>query len=40
MPDEDRIMIIDLGPVEGRIEERIVFLGGQDEHNERKIIIE
>ena len=39
-PDEDRIMIIDLGPVEGRIEERIVFLGVQDEHKERKIIIE
>ena len=39
-PDEDRIMIIDLGPVEGRIEERIVFLGVHDEHKERKIIIE
>jgi CRISPR-associated protein Cas2 len=25
--DEDRIMIIDLGPVDGRAEERIVFLG-------------
>ena len=39
-PDEDRIMIIDLGPVEGRIEERIVFLGLHDEHIGRKIIIE
>ena len=39
-PDEDRIMIIDLGPVEGRIEERIVFLGVHKEHIERKIIIE
>ena len=39
-PDEDRIMIIDLGPVEGRIDERIVFLGVHEEHVERKIIIE
>jgi CRISPR-associated protein Cas2 len=40
VPDEDRIMIIDLGPVEGRIEERIVFLGVHEEHAGRKIIIE
>jgi len=33
-------MIIDLGPVEGRIDERIVFLGVHEEHVERKIIIE
>ena len=39
-PDEDRIMIIDLGPVEGKVEERIVFLGVHDEHVVRKIIIE
>jgi len=39
-PEEDRIMIIDLGPVEGRIEERIVFLGVHEAHIERKIIIE
>lgn len=25
--DEDRIMIVDLGPLEGRVEERIVFMG-------------
>jgi len=25
--DEDRVMIVDLGPIEGRIEERIEFLG-------------
>mgnify|MGYP001416661822 FL=1 len=40
VPEEDRIMIIDLGPVEGRIEERIVFLGVHEEHAGRKIIIE
>lgn len=39
-PEEDRIMIIDLGPVEGRIEERIVFLGVHEEYIGRKIIIE
>lgn len=39
-PEEDRIMIIDLGPVEGRIEERIVFLGLHEAHIGRKIIIE
>ena len=26
--DEDRIMIIDMGPVDGRVAERIEFLGG------------
>lgn len=25
--DEDRVMIVDLGPAEGRAEERIVFMG-------------
>jgi CRISPR-associated protein Cas2 len=39
-PDEDRIMIIDLGPNEGRVEERIEFLGVHDIKEERKIIIE
>jgi CRISPR-associated protein Cas2 len=38
--DEDRIMIIDVGPVDGRAEERIVFLGVHKEHIGRKIIIE
>ena len=39
--DEDRIMIIDLGPVEGRVEERIEFLGMHPEQKEeeRKVII-
>lgn len=39
-PDEDRIMIIDLGPVDGRVEERIEFLGVHTMKVERKIIIE
>lgn len=25
--DEDRVMILDLGPLEGRVEDRIVFMG-------------
>ena len=39
--DEDRIMIIDLGPVDGRVEERIEFLGMHPEQKEeeRKVII-
>lgn len=37
--DEDRVMIIDLGPVEGRIEERIEFLGVHHEEKEQKFII-
>jgi CRISPR-associated protein Cas2 len=39
--DEDRIMIIDLGPVEGRVEERIEFLGihPEQKEEERKVII-
>jgi CRISPR-associated protein Cas2 len=39
-PDEDRIMIIDLGPNDGRVEERIEFLGVHAVNVERKIIIE
>ena len=37
--DEDRVMIIDLGPVEGRIEDRIEFLGVHQSETERKFII-
>ncbi len=37
--DEDRVMIIDLGPVEGRVEERIEFLGVHHEEKEQKFII-
>jgi CRISPR-associated protein Cas2 len=37
--DEDRVMIIDLGPKDGRAEERIEFLGVHREEMERKYII-
>jgi hypothetical protein len=39
--DEDRIMIINLGPVDGRVEERIEFLGvhAAKSEQEGKIII-
>jgi len=39
--EQDRVMIIDLGPVDGRAEERIEFLGAhpQEMENERKFII-
>jgi CRISPR-associated protein Cas2 len=37
--DEDRIMIVDLGPLEGRVEDRIEFLGVHPEEAERKAII-
>jgi CRISPR-associated protein Cas2 len=37
--DEDRIMIVDLGPLEGRVEERIVFLGVHPPDSERKAVI-
>ncbi len=39
---EDRIMIIDMGPVDGRVAERIEFIGGHPEENgrEEKVIIE
>jgi len=39
-PDEDRVMIIDLGPNDGRVEGRIEFMGVHKSHVERKIIIE
>ena len=37
--DEDRIMIIDLGPVEGSVEKKIEFLGVHPAEMERKAII-
>jgi CRISPR-associated protein Cas2 len=37
--DEDRIMIVDLGPLDGRAEDRIEFIGLQPDDSERKAII-
>lgn len=37
--DEDRVMIVDLGPLEGRVEERIEFLGIRPQDIEHKAII-
>ena len=37
--DQDRIMIVDLGPLEGRVEERIDFIGLHPPDMERKSII-
>ena len=37
--DEDRIMIVDLGPLDGRVEGRIVFMGLHPKDLERKPII-
>lgn len=37
--DEDRIMIVDLGPLEGRVEDRIDFIGLHPPDLERKSII-
>jgi CRISPR-associated protein Cas2 len=39
--DEDRVMIIDMGPVDGRVEDRIEFLGVHKENSEQrhKVII-
>lgn len=37
--DLDRVMIVDLGPLEGRVEERIEFLGVHPSDTERKAII-
>ena len=40
--DADRIMIIDMGPSDGRVKERIVFLGSHDqkiEHGGKVIIV-
>ena len=38
-PDEDRVMIIDLGPKDGKVEERIEFMGIHRADMERKFII-
>lgn len=37
--DQDRIMIVDLGPLEGRVEDRIEFIGLHPKDMERKSII-
>jgi CRISPR-associated protein Cas2 len=37
--DEDRIMIVDLGPVDGRVEDRIEFMGVHPEDDERRAIV-
>lgn len=37
--EEDRVMIIDLGPSDGRVEERIEFMGVHPAEMERKFII-
>jgi CRISPR-associated protein Cas2 len=38
-PDEDRVMIIDLGPKDGKVEERIEFIGVHPDEKEQKYII-
>ena len=38
-PDEDRVMIIDLGPKDGKVVERIEFLGVHPPEKEQKYII-
>ena len=37
--DQDRIMIVDLGPLEGRVDDRIDFIGLHPPDMERKSII-
>jgi len=37
--DEDRVMIVDLGPLEGKVEDRIEFLGAHPAETERKAIV-
>jgi CRISPR-associated protein Cas2 len=37
--DEDRVMIVDMGPIEGKVEDRIEFLGVYPDETERKAII-
>lgn len=37
--DEDRVMIVDLGPLEGRVEERIVFMGVHPPDSEPEAVI-
>lgn len=36
---EDRVMIVDLGPTEGRAEERIEFLGRSTPFSERRAVV-
>jgi CRISPR-associated protein Cas2 len=37
--DEDRIMIVDLGPAGGKVDDRIEFMGVHPESMERKAVI-
>ncbi len=37
--DEDRIMIVDLGPLDGRAEDRIEFLGVHSSQTENKAVV-
>jgi CRISPR-associated protein Cas2 len=37
--DEDRIMIVDLGPLDGRAEERIEFMGVRPPETESKTVV-
>ncbi|MDD1751149.1 MAG: CRISPR-associated endonuclease Cas2 [Methanothrix sp.] len=37
--DDDRIMIVDLGPLDGRVEERIEFLGVHPSRTESKAVV-
>ncbi len=37
--DEDRVMIVDLGPVEGRVDESIVFMGVHPQDLEPETLI-
>ena len=41
MHDQDRIMIVDLGPADGTADERIEFIGinSQDQESTRKAVI-
>jgi CRISPR-associated protein Cas2 len=37
--DEDRIMIVDLGPLDGRVEDRIEFMGVRPSQTEGKAVV-
>lgn len=37
--DEDRVMILDLGPLEGRVEKRIVFMGVHPPDSKQEAVI-
>jgi CRISPR-associated protein Cas2 len=37
--DEDRIMIVDLGPLDGRVEEKIEFMGVHPSQMESKAVV-